>query len=342
MKIATFLIIWTILVGLFWLFFGFGIFAQERTNAFAATTGTIDSDRRTVKVSHSRHGGGTTFGVDVHYHYTVDGVEYHSTRLRFLQRSSSSEWAAGVLRRFPAGAHPPVFYDPRAPGESTLIQGLEGSDYMISIFLTPFTMISIIGLAYVIQRRRQGQGVTGLAVDDQSATTRIRPAWFNTLIVGPIALGGAAFSALFVLLFMHGFDPSIAAAVVAWAVIWATAGVATALAIILRQQGRFDLVLDDTTRTLRVRNKRVMPYGEIDKIIVDWRMGGREGTQYTVWLVPRAGEKRLKLAGWLNDENAANRFGAWLSARTGAPLETDETREATGAAYVPIVTDATT
>jgi hypothetical protein len=67
---------------------------------------------------------GETLTPQVEYEYVVAGVKYHGTRLRYGQIGSwSRKHAEGTIAPYVAGAHEPVFYNPRNAAESVLIRG---------------------------------------------------------------------------------------------------------------------------------------------------------------------------------------------------------------------------
>ena len=72
------------------------------------------------------HSGGdsTTYSVDIHYRYEVDGREYRSGRYRFETGSDSIRKEKDeIVRKHPAGAQTVCFVDPRNPSEAVIDRG---------------------------------------------------------------------------------------------------------------------------------------------------------------------------------------------------------------------------
>jgi hypothetical protein len=61
---------------------------------------------------------------EVHYRYTVNGVNYKGNRIRALGRLHFDQASAiQELTPFQAGQHVPVYYDPKDPSSSVLVPG---------------------------------------------------------------------------------------------------------------------------------------------------------------------------------------------------------------------------
>src|SRR4051794_15109637 len=115
-KGAVFLIIF----GLFWTTFvlvvdvlaGSALLHQIRSHSFTSTSGVITHSEVTT---HS-DSDGTTSGVDIRYHYEVDGHPFEGTRYRYgAGTSSDSSWARDAVARYSPGSEPQVFYNPKNP-----------------------------------------------------------------------------------------------------------------------------------------------------------------------------------------------------------------------------------
>jgi hypothetical protein len=149
---------WTALVSVFDGFLGYGLVNQLRATHFKQTTGYITHSEMTYHDSDD----GTTHGVDIRFHYEADGQPYEGNRFRYGEGSSSdSGWARNAVNRYREGAEVPVYYNPKNPSDSVLSPGVDGSNLMMLLFLTPFNAVML------------GFWVTGLAV--------IRNKIFNTL-----------------------------------------------------------------------------------------------------------------------------------------------------------------
>jgi len=63
----------------------------------------------------------------IKYIYEVDGTKYEGQRVVFEYRNLySREAVAQILKEYPIGAAPPVYYDPNKPQDSTLRQAHVG------------------------------------------------------------------------------------------------------------------------------------------------------------------------------------------------------------------------
>lgn len=77
----------------------------------------------TIKSSRSSKGG-TTYGANIHYTYSVSAKNYVGTRVTFVDVSTSnSSDARGTLARYPVGKAVNVFYNPNDPADAVLETG---------------------------------------------------------------------------------------------------------------------------------------------------------------------------------------------------------------------------
>lgn len=121
-------------------FLGYGLVNQIRALGFKQTTGYITHS----EVTYHDSDDGTTHGVDIHFHYEVGGQAYEGDRYRYAAGSSSdSGWARNAVNRYPEGAEVPVFYNPKKPSESLLSPGVDGSNLMMLLFMTPFNAVML-------------------------------------------------------------------------------------------------------------------------------------------------------------------------------------------------------
>jgi hypothetical protein len=103
------------------------------------------------RVKHHR-GKSTTYSVEIHYAYKVNGHEYHSSRYSFLGGSSSGhKGKAAIVRRHPAGKRATCFVNPRHPAEAVLVRGFTPGMW---IGLVPLAFMAA-GLGGLIAARRQ-------------------------------------------------------------------------------------------------------------------------------------------------------------------------------------------
>ena len=320
-----FTLFWTAITGTFLIVLGYGAANQLRSLMFASTIGTVDSILETV---HRGSKGGTSYGIEVSYHYTVNNRPYASTRLRYLQMSSSRGWASGIIQQLPAGSHPRVYYNPDNPAQAVLIRGLDGQDLFMGLFLTPFTLIMLLMWVATVQSWRKTKGFMGLRILEQDPITRIRPSGWMAVGVGGAALGISAFASVFILAFGFGGHPSLPVAGGAWISVLTIAVAAMLVRLVRIRAGVEDVVLDDGLGTLAAPKNVQLPYRSITGVHVVSKIQrsskGQTTTTYEVWMhyQPANGAPgSLKLESWTEQETEARRFAAWLGLRVGAPVE---------------------
>src|SRR5882724_11371684 len=85
-----------------------------RTEHWPVTDGVIQS---AAMKSHEGSKGGTTYSAEVTYIYQVGGLSYAGSKISIGQMSSSSEYARGVLNRYPVGKKVSAHYSPDDPSE---------------------------------------------------------------------------------------------------------------------------------------------------------------------------------------------------------------------------------
>jgi len=318
--IATFF--WSAITCTFLAVIGYGMLNQTRALWYPSAVGTVDSIQQTVS-----HGRSTTYGIDIAYHYTVDGQQYNSTRLRYMQPSTSGNWTGPILRQFPAGSHPPVYYDPRDPGESVLIRGVEGMDLTMALFLTPFTLVMVMMWVSTILRLRKTKGFLGLRVREENSITRIRPSGWMALGAGAMTLGVGSFVSIFILLIGFGFHSSLPVAETVWGLLLGTTCVVGLFKFTRIRSGAEDVVLDDASSTLTAPKHMNVPYSTITGVHVLTKLQtcnkGQATYKYEVWLhyTPAGGAVgKLKLESWTDQEEEARRFAAWLALRVNVPV----------------------
>ena len=92
------------------------------------------------------------------YRYTVGGVLYDSTNVRFdrdlSQCGTDRQWANDIIRPYRTGSTVPVFYDPAQPGKSTLeIHKMP----LLKLFPKTGLIASFIALLLVIRQLRSAR-----------------------------------------------------------------------------------------------------------------------------------------------------------------------------------------
>jgi hypothetical protein len=114
--------------------------ASER---WPTTNGIIESS----KVVRSRDGdGGTLFGADVVYSYSIADGEYQSSRIGFGKdfKSSDSSRAYETINRYPKGKEVEVSYHPDRPEVAVLEPGVSFGSYAPYIFGWIFLIVGCL------------------------------------------------------------------------------------------------------------------------------------------------------------------------------------------------------
>lgn len=109
-----------------------------RTNDWPITNGVIQSAHQ-----HSESGGegGTTYSAAVTYIYQVADLNYTGNKIAIGQMSSSSDYAQGILNRYPVGKKIPVHYSPTNPAEAVLETGVHGGTWICFIIGTVLVLM---------------------------------------------------------------------------------------------------------------------------------------------------------------------------------------------------------
>lgn len=314
---------WTALVGVFDGLLGYNFYRQVRATHFAQTTGQVTAS----EVTHHRGSkGGTTYGVSIHYTYTVDGRKFSGQRYRYADWSSSdSKWAYEAVAQNAVGATVPVFYDPKNPEDSLLSPGVTGGDCFMLLFLTPFNVV-MLGLwslpCSALRRKLRPSDCGGVKWTTDGRRLRVRLPRYSPFVSGLATIGLAAFLALFVVAFSGGFHPRFTVVMGAWGLILAT-GAGVALWTWRRQRnGRTDLVIDEIEGTVQLpatfgrKLPQTVPRAALGGVEVETvaHRGSRGGTTYTYAVTLTCDGGTQKLTDWY-DEQRARDFAGWLRQR---------------------------
>ena len=200
-----FALFWSLIVVLFDGFIAYAFINQIRSVSYVSVPGHIISSEIT-KGSDSE--GGTTYGAKVVYEYEVAGRRHHSERVRFGQGSESSgRWAHATLKAFPAGAERPVYYDPVDPSRSVLQTGVQGQDWFLALFLTPFNVVMIFLWAMVVKSSRPSPPHGGVSVSMEPGRLLVSMEPMPRAGLVLMVIGGLSFVGIFALAIPFGFSP---------------------------------------------------------------------------------------------------------------------------------------
>ncbi|HEY6227430.1 MAG TPA: DUF3592 domain-containing protein, partial [Verrucomicrobiae bacterium] len=281
---------------------------------------------RSEVTRHHDSEGGTTHGVKVEYAYSVNGTNYTGTRYTFDGESSSdSRWAYEAVAAFPAGAERVCFYDPRNPSRAVLAPGLHGSDITHLMFITPFNIVAGFFIVYPIwmwrERRRPTlveprfsdplHGREGYALNQVSPLLSFFVLFLFTSFVG-----------IFAVVFTGGFHPTMTKVVTVWGAGFAIAIGTTVYLQMKTRSGRYDLVFDNSARTITVpavQKRKVVetiPMAEVQKFDVEKVESGTGDDHKVTWqlkMVADGGREVLLQENYF--EPQAKRLAQTLNAR---------------------------
>ena len=152
-----------------------------RAEHWPVTDGIIQSSEMK---SHQGSKGGTTYSAEVTYTYQVAGTGYTGNKVSIGQMSSSSEYAQGILNRYPVGKKVSVHYLPGDPSDAVLETGIHGGTWICLGVGTVFTLFGIMFLQ--IKRAAARAQLPGAA---QSSSVTVQPDGRVTMDKPPVLMG---------------------------------------------------------------------------------------------------------------------------------------------------------
>jgi hypothetical protein len=222
-----------------------------RAKKFPTTAGTITKSE--VKVS-SRKSGQQSYRAEIAYGYTVDGREWAVPRRAFgdFYRLNGRKQAEQLTAAMPEGKTVTVYYDPAAPGESTLSTGLQPQHLLFALFVVPFHVVGlgalVSGVGRLVQRMRGVRPVPLRKVNDY--TNAVRLPWVSPFWVGLITLGISAFVMLIIVGLAFPLPITMPAIIAAWILILIPAAYLAARRAKQLRAGIADLTIDMSNRQI--------------------------------------------------------------------------------------------
>lgn len=319
----------TAIVGTFDVFVGHALVRQSLALHYPTVVGRVT---RSEVTRHSGSKGGSTYGARVEYTYQVGPEEYTGTRVRYGEfNSSDSDWARAMVAAHPVGKEIPVHYNPKDPGDALLTPGVEGSDLMILLFLTPFNAI-LIGVwaagGSAIWHRGFKSPAGGLPIRTTRGQTRVCLADYGPVTAGLVAVGLSAFVGVFVVGFgLGGFRPRLPVIQVVWAVVLGIGFTTAYWRWRNIQSGRYDLVLDESAGWLELPRAdcrgpgRRVPLTAAKQVSVETveertAKGGTTRLHYPVLQFHTGHGESVRL-GTFHVQSRAQEFANWLRRRLG-------------------------
>lgn len=111
------------------------------------TPATVDSSE--VKTFPGSGRNGTTYRVDIAYHYDFHGARYTSDQFEFSTASSSGhDGKQRVVDQYPPGTQTVCFVNPRHPTEAVIHRGLN-VQMLFGLIGLPFALVGVFGFWFV-------------------------------------------------------------------------------------------------------------------------------------------------------------------------------------------------
>ncbi len=317
--------------GLFWSaitlafdsFLGYSLINQLRAQTFAHTTGYITHSEVTTDNSGD---DSPTHGVNIRYHYEVNNRSFEGDRFRYGAGSSSdSGWAERAVNQNREGAEVTVYYNPGNPSESVLSPGIDGSNLMMLLFMTPFNAVMLgfwFAGATVLRAKFTAAPNGGIKFFQDAQTVRVRLPRYPAFVVLLATTGLVGFIAIFPIAFLGGgFHPRPSIVIAGLFLAYASGAV-----MFLRQRwvnngGRSDLVIDNARQTVELprtfgrKTKIQIPLSDLTELQIDIAINsGESGStfQYIPTLSWRNGEFGQGKLAELYGEPKARQFVDWL------------------------------
>jgi hypothetical protein len=288
-------------------------YRQFKAASFPVVAGTITHSEVT-----EHHGDeSTTYGVDVKYDYEVAGRGYQGARYRYGQWDSSDNSARRIVDSLPVGKQVDVHYNPDDPNDSVLAVGIQSSDLVVALFLTPFNLIMMGGWCVLLvmifpgMPRRMAGSPKAVGRGFQRRLV-LEPA--PRLVPAAFVLGISSFLSIFVVAFGFGFNPPMVVIKVVWGIV-----LGLAAAMLVRRSGFSlrgkGLVIDDVENTLSISGNNQ----EQTKVVLSLRSvvdveAVRKGDAYDVVLTysnDEMAECRLALIE-VDDVQRAESLARWV------------------------------
>ena len=317
--------------GLFWSaitlvfdgFLGYGLINQLRAQAFAHTTGYVTHSEVTTDNSGD---DGPTHGVDIRYHYEANGRAFEGDRFRYGAGSSSdSDWANRAVNQNREGAEITVYYNPSNPSESVLSPGVDASNLMMLLFMTPFNAVMFgfwFAGAVMLRAKFATSSNGGVKFFQHGQTLRIRLPRYPAFVVLLATTGLVGFIAIFPIAFLGGgFHPRLSVVTTGLLIAYTSGAF-----MFLRQRwvnncGRADLIINHARQTVELprtfgrKTKIQIPLSQLTGLQIDIAINsGESGSTfpYIPTLSWRNGEFGQGKLVEMYKESAARQFVDWL------------------------------
>jgi Protein of unknown function (DUF3592) len=212
----SWLVFWSALTLVFDVIISWGALWQLAAQGYPSVPGVVTHS----KVDCGEDGD--SYRPDIHYDYTVAGVRYAGVRYRYGQWGSNDNSARRTVDQHPVGKEVAVYYNPADPADAVLAAGLQGTDLLLAMFMTPFNLVMVGGWWGVWNDRRRagpGEPFAGLPVTRRGGRVCLRQP--DPRLILAAAAGGFVPPILLVIgiAVCAGFDPPLPVMLGAWTVV---------------------------------------------------------------------------------------------------------------------------
>lgn len=296
---------------------GYGIINQLRAESFATAAGRVTYSEVTSK----HEGDCTWYDADIHYSYEVNQRTYEGTRFRYgKDLPSDGSWAYQAVKEHAVGSETAVFYNSRNPSESLLSTGLDESQFMWLLFITPFNMALLIfsraGVTALLAKIRDNP-IADLKIIQEGPRTQIRlPRWPAAFYgLGTTGMVGIVEIFLAALAPKVGFHQKALLARLALVLAYGAGFLVLLWKWWKTRSGAVDLIIDVRTRTVQLpqtfarKERALVAFSEIAditvKTIIPEESDGRPLYIYSPILQIKGKDADAgKLAEWTNQAKA--------------------------------------
>jgi hypothetical protein len=265
--------------------------------------------------------------VDIRYHNEVNGRAFDGNRFRYGEGSSSdSDWAHRAVNKYHEGAEVTVYYNASRPSESLLVPGVDGSNLIMLLFMTPFNAVMLgiwIGGLSMLRDKFSGSPNGGVKFHQGQHSLRVRLPRYPAVAVLLAVAGLIGFLEIFPIAFlMGGFHPRLSVVTTAIVIAYGSGIAAFLWQLWATHAGKSDLVIDLAKQSVALpqtfgRKTRIqIAISEIRKLSVETvaqksSEGGSTYTYVPTLLWQNSDPTQGKLAEFYNKAKA-ERFVDWL------------------------------
>ena len=294
---------------------GWYLFRQCWTLTYSESSGTITRSELVVEPGSE---GGKSYRLIVGYTFPANGQIIAGDQYRYGSFSSNDKTWKRIRADLPVGKVVPVYYDSGDPAEAVLVRGPMGLDLFVFWFLTPFNVIGIGGLVFLLRGSRPP-----FAPDDPRVIAATETGWqFRPMgrdwwaVFGGTMLA-VTFAGIFIIGFSLGFGPPLAPMAGAW-----IAALTFASWVARRVCRGVALEVDDLQKSLSLpRRNLIFPFADVEgfTVEVDEKVDSDGDRTERYHVAVRHGDRTERFCDWSNRETASA-VANWLDAAVRIPF----------------------